>query len=81
MIAERDVSDRSSPFRIAWSHQGAAGDDEPATQEPVLMLLLGDDRLLTLCANVHYKDGVGGVFLSRFRNGQWRTVASWTSGC
>ena len=45
------------------------------------MLLLGDDRLLTLYANVHYKDGVGGVFLSRFRNGQWRTVASWTSGC
>jgi hypothetical protein len=80
-IAEREASSGPVPFGIAWSRQEAAWSDEPATESPVMMLRLGAERLLTLYTSGHYKDGGGGLFISRVGKQQWRTVASWYAGC
>jgi hypothetical protein len=80
-IGERDARGRSAPFRIVWSRSDAGYPDEMATETPVMMLRLGDDRLLTLNTSGDYKDGGGGLFVSRVAKGQWREVASWYAGC
>jgi hypothetical protein len=46
-----------------------------------MMLRLGAERLLTLYTSGQYKDGGGGLFVSRVGKQQWRTVASWYGGC
>ena len=50
-------------------------------EEPAMMLRLGADHLLTLYTSGTYGLGQGGLFVVRIAKGQWRTVASWYTGC
>jgi hypothetical protein len=80
-IAERNATTASAPFTVVWSDREGAWSDEPTTETPVMMLRLGAERLLTLYTSGQYKDGGGGLFVSRVGKQQWRTVASWYGGC
>jgi hypothetical protein len=81
LIAERDLSDKSSRFRVAWYHYSADNPDQLATEIPEAMLRLGPARVLTLLTDGHYREGAGGLFVARVGPGQWRQVASWYAGC
>jgi hypothetical protein len=81
LIAERDMSDKSSPFRVTWYHYNADNPDQLVTEAPEAMLQLGPARVLTLLTDGHYREGAGGLFIARVGRGQWRQVASWYTGC
>jgi hypothetical protein len=80
-IAERDSRDRSSPFRVVWHHYGVGNPDRIRTEEPLLLLRLGAERLLTLYMSSDYYDGGGGLFIARSGPAKWKEVASWDGGC
>jgi hypothetical protein len=80
-IAERDVRDPTSPFRVAWHFYGGGGEDETHTQDPVLLLRLGTGRLVTLYTSRLYKEGQGGDFIARVGPAKWKLLASWMGGC
>jgi hypothetical protein len=80
-IAERPAANASGVFAVKWQYQGGGPDDESNTIVPSVALRLGVDRLLTVYMSGSYKDGNGGVFISRRADGSWREVAQWVGGC
>ena len=81
IIAERPAGDRDASFRTVWAHHDAGYGDETSTEDPVMMIRLGPAHLLTLYTSGDYKDGGGGLFVSRTGAGRWSVVASWYAGC
>ena len=78
-VAERDPRDPASPFQVVLHHHDV--DPELDTmQEPLFLLRLGEERLLTLVAGWSYAEG-GGTFYSRVGRGHWKETARWIAGC
>lgn len=76
-VAERDAGDPGAAFRVAWKHYVAGSSDNQATYEPVLMLRMGQERLLTL----YLTADTGGLFIARVSPGTWSPLAEWYGGC
>ena len=79
LTAERDPHDPASPFQVVL-HYHEIGPDMDTMQEPLFLMRLGQERLLTLVADWGYGEG-GGTFYSRVGRGQWKEVARWIAGC
>jgi len=81
LIAERAVLDKSAAYRVVWHQTSTDDPDQLATERPHAMIRLGEARTLTLLTEGRYRDGAGGLFVARIGRAEWKTVASWYSGC